>query len=210
MAEKFPLSPAGGEGENGRARLLVGLGNPGEKYRNTRHNLGWEALLQIVDAFSLRPVGRRFDGRFGDGHIDGVRVWWLLPETYMNLSGQSVAAAARFFKLTPAQVIVLHDDLDLEPGRVKIKCGGGHGGHNGLKSIQQSLGSADFVRVRLGIGRPSGEGDPAHFVLAPFSTGERARLAPLLERLPQAVVRVLHGDLAGAMNGLYTPPPPSP
>ncbi|MEO5340661.1 MAG: aminoacyl-tRNA hydrolase [Magnetococcus sp. MYC-9] len=186
--------------------LLVGLGNPGEKYRGTRHNLGWDGLLRVVDAFQLRTSGRRFEGRFGDGQIETTRVWWLLPETYMNLAGQSVGAAAHFYKLGPEQVVVFHDDLDLEPGRVRIKRGGGHGGHNGLKSIQQRLGSADFVRVRLGIGRPPPGVDPAHFVLAPFSTAERDRLSPVLERLPQAVVRILAGDLAGAMNGLYNPP----
>ncbi len=195
----------GGEEAEQRA-LLVGLGNPGEKYRDTRHNLGWDALQRIVDAHHLRSTGRRFEGRFGDGRIETVRVWWLLPETYMNLAGQSVGAAVRFFKWTPGQVIVFHDDLDLEPGRVRIKQGGGHGGHNGLKSIQQALGSADFVRVRLGIGRPPPGMDPAHYVLAPFNTAERTLLSPILDRLPRAVWPLLNGDLAGAMNGFYNPP----
>ncbi|MBF0463305.1 MAG: aminoacyl-tRNA hydrolase, partial [Magnetococcales bacterium] len=207
MADFSPPSALGRAVESSDAvRLLVGLGNPGEKYRDTRHNLGWEALLRIVDAYQLRATGRRFDGRFGDGPIATTRVWWLLPETYMNLAGQSVGAAVRFFKWTPGQVVVFHDDLDLEPGRVRIKCGGGHGGHNGLKSIQQSLGSADFVRVRLGIGRPPSGMDPAHFVLAPFNAAERTRIVPTLDRLPAALLRILAGDLAGAMNSLYNPP----
>lgn len=214
-----PFSPPSGLGRatettgNDTARLLVGLGNPGVKYRDTRHNLGWDVVQQMVDFYRLQSTGRRFQGLFGDGSIESIRVWWLLPETYMNLAGQSVGAAVRFFKLTPNQVIVFHDDLDLEPGRVRLKRGGGHGGHNGLKSIQQVLGSADFVRVRLGIGRPPPGMDPAHYVLAPFNTLERNQMAPTLDRLPRALLSVLKEDLAGAMNSLYNPPagsaPPS-
>lgn len=194
------------------AKLLVGLGNPGEKYRNTRHNLGWDALHHIVNAYHLHAAGRRFEGRFGDGRVETCRVWWLFPETYMNLAGRSVGAAARFYKLDPTQVVVFHDDLDLGPGRVRMKCGGGHGGHNGLKSIQQALGSANFVRVRLGIGRPPQGVDPAHFVLAPFNTTEQNQVAEPLERLPKALPRILRGDLPGAMNDLHNPPvgPASP
>ncbi|MBF0582602.1 MAG: aminoacyl-tRNA hydrolase [Magnetococcales bacterium] len=206
----FPPPSMPGSGAESRAgetaKLLVGLGNPGEKYRDTRHNLGWHAVQQMVDYYRLRSVGRRFEGHFGDGSIESSRVWWLLPETYMNLAGQSVGAAVRFFKLTPGQVIVFHDDLDLEPGRVRLKRGGGHGGHNGLKSIQQVLGSADFVRVRLGIGRPPPGMEPAHYVLAPFSSSERTTLASTLDRLPRALLFILQEDLAGAMNSLYNPP----
>jgi PTH1 family peptidyl-tRNA hydrolase len=186
--------------------LLVGLGNPGEKYQDTRHNLGWMAVERVAQDLSLAASGRRFEGRFGEGRYQGVRLWWLLPETYMNLSGNAVAAAVRFYKLTPAQVIVFHDDLDLEAGRIRIKQGGGHGGHNGLRSIQQMLGSPDFVRVRLGIGRPATGVDPAHFVLSPFSTAERTALTSVLERLPLAVSFIFKGDLPGAMNSLYNAP----
>lgn len=207
-----PLSPPADLGRvadntgNDTAKLLVGLGNPGAKYRDTRHNLGWDVVQSMVDFYHLRSTGRRFQGLFGDGPIESSRVWWLLPETYMNLAGQSVGAAVRFFKLTPNQVIVFHDDLDLEPGRVRLKRGGGHGGHNGLKSIQQVLGSADFVRVRLGIGRPPLGMDPAHYVLAPFNPLERSQIAPTLDRLPKALLYILQEDLAGAMNSLYNPP----
>lgn len=187
-------------------KILVGLGNPGEKYRDTRHNLGWQALSQIIDAHGLQSVGRRFEGRFGDGRIDGLRVWWLFPETYMNLAGRSVAAAVRFLKLDPEQIVVFHDDLDLETGRVRMKRGGGNGGHNGLKSIQQALGSADFVRVRLGIGRPPASMSPANFVLAPFNTLEKNALATPLERLPKALQWILKEDLPGAMNYLCNRP----
>ncbi|MEO5363974.1 MAG: aminoacyl-tRNA hydrolase [Magnetococcus sp. DMHC-8] len=186
--------------ETGGMVLLAGLGNPGAQYRETRHNLGWEAVERLVNFYQWRAVGRRFEGRFGDGQVDGARIGWLLPETYMNLAGQSVGAAARFFKVAPERVVVFHDDLDLEPGRVRIKRGGGHGGHNGLKSVQQVLGSAEFVRVRLGIGRPPPGMEPARFVLAPFHAAERALLGPVLDRLPPALLRILAGDLAGAMS----------
>ena len=188
------------------ARILVGLGNPGEQYEHTRHNLGWMALHRIISIHSLRSSGRRFEGRFGEGRIDAYRVWWLFPETYMNVAGRSVGAATHFFKLDPENVIVFHDDLDLEIGRVRIKRGGGNGGHNGLKSIQQALGTADFVRVRLGIGRPPSGVNPAHFVLAPFNVQEHNQVAILLERVSKVLPGILKGDLSGAMNDLHNPP----
>lgn len=192
------------------AKILVGLGNPGEKYRRTRHNLGWRALDQIIDTYHLGSVGRRFEGRFGDGRVEAFRVWWLLPETYMNLSGQSVGAALRFLKLDPEQLIVFHDDLDLDAGRIRIKRGGGNGGHNGLKSIQQVLGSANFIRVRLGIGRPPPGMSPAHFVLAPFNSIEQDQVAAPLNRLPEVLPWLLKEDLSGAMNHLHNRPIPPP
>ncbi|MBF0447775.1 MAG: aminoacyl-tRNA hydrolase [Magnetococcales bacterium] len=182
--------------------LLVGLGNPGERYRGTRHNLGWEAMALLARVFGFSSGVFRFKGQFGDGRIGAKKVLWLCPDTYMNLSGESVGAAVQFFKLEPEQVIVFHDDLDLIPGRVRIKIGGGNGGHNGLKSIQQLIGSADFIRVRLGIGRPPGHMDTAKFVLAPFNQDERDLILPRLEGLPNALPALLEGDLPGAMNRL--------
>ena len=187
-------------------KLMVGLGNPGAQYRDTRHNLGWDALAAIVHHYQLSPGVSRFQGRFGDGRVGEVRVAWLCPETYMNLSGQSVAAAVRFFKLEPPQVVVFHDDLDLAPGRVRMKRGGGNGGHNGLKSIQQNLGSAAFVRIRLGIGRPPPGFDTARFVLSPPPGTERDRISPVLEALPGVLPRILADDLGGALNQLLNPP----
>lgn len=182
--------------------LLVGLGNPGERYRGSRHNLGWEAIDRIVVGFGLSSGVNRFKGRYGEGRIGPRKVGWLCPETFMNLSGESVSEAQRFFKLDPEQVIVFHDDLDLVPGRVRMKKGGGNGGHNGLKSIQQLLGTPDFFRVRLGIGRPPGRMDPAKFVLAPFGAEERMLVDPILEGLCDAVPPLLDRDLPAAMNRL--------
>lgn len=185
--------------------LLVGLGNPGIRYRGSRHNLGWDAIEKLVAEFGLSAGVSRFKGQFGDGRIANHKVAWLCPETFMNVSGESVGAAVRFFKLEPEQIIVFHDDLDLVPGRVRMKQGGGNGGHNGLKSIQQILGSADFYRVRLGIGRPPGRMDPASFVLSSFSSEERELISPLLDGLPAVMDPLLNGDLVTAMNRLVNP-----
>ena len=182
--------------------LLVGLGNPGDRYQGSRHNLGFDAIDLLIRECGLSVGAQRFKGFFGTGRIGIQKVGWLKPETFMNLSGESVGAAARFFKLEPEQVIVFHDDLDLVSGRVRMKKGGGNGGHNGLKSIQQIIGSPDFIRVRLGIGRPPGRMDTTSFVLSRFKKEERELIDPRLEGLPNALPALLDGDLPGAMNQL--------
>ncbi|MBF0152954.1 MAG: aminoacyl-tRNA hydrolase [Magnetococcales bacterium] len=192
--------------------LLVGLGNPGDRYRATRHNLGWDAVARLVDHFGLRRDGSRFRGHWGSGQVDDQRLFWLLPETYMNLSGEAVGEAVRFYKLLPEEVIVFHDDMDLPLGKVRMKAGGGNAGHNGLKSIQQVLGTPAFVRVRLGVGRPAAGMDPVRFVLEPFTGNEREIVDSLLALLPGSLSFLLRGDLPGAMNRLVNPPakPASP
>ncbi|MBF0424233.1 MAG: aminoacyl-tRNA hydrolase [Magnetococcales bacterium] len=187
-------------------RLLVGLGNPGERYRATRHNLGWDAVLHLARCFDLRSDGNRFRGLFGGGQVAGERLFWLLPETYMNLSGEAVGEAARFYKLLPEEVVVFHDDMDLPLGKVRMKVGGGNAGHNGLRSVQQILGTPSFVRIRLGVGRPAAGMDPVRFVLEAFTTEERKVVDGLLDALPGALPAILRGDLPGAMNRLVNPP----
>ena len=182
--------------------LLVGLGNPGPKYQGTRHNIGFDAVECLVHHFGFSSGGTRFGGWFGTGRAEGQSVAWLCPQTYMNLSGNSVGEAIRFYQLPLDQVVVFHDDLDLALGRIKIKLGGGHGGHNGLKSIHQTLSSPDFLRVRLGIGRPPGAMDPARHVLEPFSMEERIVMDVSLTKLPDMLPFLLLGDLSGAMNHL--------
>jgi PTH1 family peptidyl-tRNA hydrolase len=138
--------------------LVVGLGNPGREYAETRHNLGW----LVVDELARRHEGAfrsKFSGSVAEVRLDGRRVALLKPETYMNESGRSVSAAGRFFKVDPEAVLVVHDDVDLEPGRLQLRLGGGLAGHNGLRSLAQHLGSQDFLRLRIGVGRP-GRGDP--------------------------------------------------
>jgi PTH1 family peptidyl-tRNA hydrolase len=153
--------------------LVVGLGNPGREYERTRHNVGW----LVVDELARRLEGRwreKFSGRLAEVRVDGLRLALLKPETFMNDSGRSVAAAARFFKIEPESLLVVHDDVDLEVGRLQARSGGGLAGHNGLRSLAQALGTRDFLRLRIGVGRP-GRGDPrsvADYVLAPFTTEE--------------------------------------
>src|ERR671936_2552074 len=149
--------------------LVVGLGNPGREYERTRHNAGW----LVVDELARRVAGSwrsKFSGRLAEVRLDGARLALLKPETFMNDSGRSVAAAASFFKVPPESLVIVHDDVDLEPTRLQARAGGGLAGHNGLRSLAQTLGSQDFMRVRIGVGRP-GRGDPrsvADYVLSEF------------------------------------------
>ena len=153
--------------------LVAGLGNPGPRHERDRHNVGWMVIDEIArrrDA-SFRS---KFNGRIGEARLDQARVALLKPETYMNESGRSISAAARYYKVVPEHVLVVHDDVDLEVGRLQARAGGGLAGHNGLRSIAQALGTPDFLRLRIGVGRP-GRGDQrtvADFVLAPFEAHE--------------------------------------
>jgi PTH1 family peptidyl-tRNA hydrolase len=146
--------------------LVAGLGNPGREYERTRHNAGWMVLDEL--ARSRRLVPGKFSGQLSETRLDDLKLALLKPETYMNVSGQSIGAARKFFKVDPADVLIVHDDVDLEPGRLQAKFGGGLAGHNGLRSIAQALGTNDFLRLRIGVGRP-GRGDRrsvADYVLA--------------------------------------------
>ncbi len=151
--------------------LVAGLGNPGLEYARTRHNAGW----LVIDELARRYDGsfrRKFSGQLAEIRVDGCRVALIKPETYMNESGRSISAAARFFKTAPASLLVVHDDVDLDEGRLQARNGGGLAGHNGLRSIAQALGTHEFLRLRIGVGRP-GRGDPrpvADYVLSPFAT----------------------------------------
>ena len=153
--------------------LVAGLGNPGPKHARDRHNVGW----MVVDELARRHNARlrsKFNGRLGEVRVGSAKVALLAPETYMNDSGRSIVAAARYFKVESEDVLVVHDDIDLEPGRLQARLGGGLGGHNGLRSIAQSLGTPEFLRLRVGVGRP-GRGDQrdvADYVLAPFELYE--------------------------------------
>lgn len=166
--------------------LVAGLGNPGRKYSGNRHNIGF----MVADELARRHVGRfrdKFSGRLAELRLEGKRAALLKPETYMNESGRSIGAALRFFKLAPAKLIVVHDEVDLEPGRLQLRLGGGLAGHNGLRSIAQALGTKDFLRLRVGVGRP-GRGDPrsvADFVLSDFES--EVDLGEIVARAADAV-----------------------
>ena len=155
--------------------LVAGLGNPGREFERTRHNVGW----LVLDELARRHGGSwrsKFSGSLAEIRLDGARLALVKPETYMNESGRSVSAAARFFKVSPESLLVVHDDVDLEPGRLQARRGGGLAGHNGLRSLAQHLGSQDFLRLRIGVGRPE-RGDPRpvkDWVLSPFAPEEDA------------------------------------
>lgn len=159
--------------------LLVGLGNPGRDYANTRHNIGFMAVDEIVRRHGFSPWRNRFSGEFCEGKLGTEKALALKPMTYMNLSGQSVGEALRFYKLQPTDMIVFHDELDLPPGKLRVKAGGGHGGHNGLRSIDQHVGP-HYLRVRLGIGHPGDKDRVSGYVLHPFAKADQDWLEPFL------------------------------
>lgn len=176
-------------------KLLVGLGNPGEKYARHRHNVGFMALDRIAEAHGFPPWRRRFQGAAAEGTLGGERVLLLKPQTYMNESGRAVAEAARFLKLPPADVVVFHDELDLAPGKVRVKTGGGNAGHNGLRSISAHLDN-DFTRVRIGIGHPGSKEAVIGYVLHDFAKSDQEWLVPLLGAIAAAAPHLARGDHA--------------
>ncbi len=164
-------------------KLVVGLGNPGSQYLTTRHNAGFLFIDFLQDYYNLPPLKPKFQGGFSMGQIDGSDVLLLKPLTFMNLSGQSVQMAAHFYKVSPEAVFVCHDEMDLPFGTIKVKKGGGNAGHNGLKSIEKSLGSNEFWRLRIGVGRPGESGSASQHVLSSFSKADQSKLADLYEKL---------------------------
>jgi PTH1 family peptidyl-tRNA hydrolase len=184
-------------------RLIVGLGNPGAEYENTRHNAGFWFVDQLARELkiSLAPQSKFFGlaGRAGE-------LWLLQPTTFMNRSGQAVAALANFYKISPAEILVVHDELDLPPGGIRLKQGGGNGGHNGLKDIQAKISTADYWRLRLGIGHPRTLGLPhqvADFVLNPPRKDEQADIEQAIHRCLLAWPKLSVGDYAGAQQQLH-------
>lgn len=173
--------------------LLVGLGNPGERYRGNRHNIGFMAVDEIVRRHRFSPWRKRFQGEVAEGVLDGEKALALKPMTFMNESGRSVQEAARFYKVPPSRIVVLYDELDLAPGKVRVKTGGGAAGHNGIRSIDAHLGP-DFRRVRLGIGHPGDKALVLNYVLRDFLREEQDWLAPLLEAVAEAAPLLAQGE----------------
>lgn len=180
-------------------KILVGLGNPGEKYEQNRHNVGFMAVDAIARHYHASPWRRRFQGLTSDVEIGGEKCVLLKPGTYMNESGRAVGEAIRFFKLSVADVIVLHDELDLDPGKLRVKIGGGHAGHNGLKSISAHIGN-DYCRVRIGIGHPGIREAVVHYVLHDFSREDRDWLSALLPAIAESASFLVAGNDARFMN----------
>jgi len=180
-------------------RLIVGLGNPGTAYAGTRHNVGIGVIERAAARWGISLTRRGIAIR-GAGRLGSVRLELAGTLDWMNLTGPPVKGLLREFKLTPEDLILVHDDLDLELGRLRIKQGGGHGGHNGTKSVIEALGTADFVRVKIGIGRPAPRQDSAEYVLEVFSNDEIEVLTPCLERAVDALECLAHRGAAVAMN----------
>ncbi|MFI9401364.1 aminoacyl-tRNA hydrolase [Nocardia sp. NPDC052316] len=184
--------------------LVVGLGNPGPEYERTRHNVGF----LVADVLAQR-VGGRFAVHKKSGadllqaRLDGRQVLIAKPRSFMNLSGRPVAALAKFFSVPPTEVIVVHDELDLPFGEIRLKRGGGEGGHNGLRSVSSALTTKDYLRTRIGIGRPPGRQDPADYVLKPFTAAERKEIPVIVEQAADAVELLLRVGLETAQNQVH-------
>ena len=186
--------------------IIAGLGNPGPEYAGTRHNAGAMVLALIADRVGARFKAHRTRNDIAEGRLSGQPVTLARPRSYMNLSGGPVAALAAFYKLSPERVLVIHDELDVPFGGVRLKLGGGDNGHNGLRSVTASLGTRDYYRVRVGIGRPPGRMDPAAFVLKDFSSVERKELPFALDRAADAAEALITVGLAEAQNEYHTDP----
>ncbi|MEM6275524.1 MAG: aminoacyl-tRNA hydrolase [Pseudomonadota bacterium] len=191
-------------------QLFVGLGNPGAKYAMNRHNIGFMALDRIADDHGFAPWRGKFQGSVSEGRLGTEKVLLLKPETFMNKSGQSVGEAMRFYKLTPADLTVFHDELDLAPAKLKVKQGGGHAGHNGLRSIHGHVGE-DYRRVRLGIGHPGHKDAVSGYVLGNFAKADGDWLEDLLRGISDGASELAQGDNGRFMNAvsLRTAPPRS-
>lgn len=191
-------------------KLLVGLGNPGPKYANNRHNIGFMALDRIADDHGFAPWRSKFQGQLSEGRLGSGKVVLLKPETFMNNSGQSVGEAMRFFKLTPEDIIVLHDEIDLAPGKVRYKFAGGHAGHNGLRSVHAHIGDT-YGRVRIGVGHPGRKEAVPGYVLRDFAKAEADWVENVLRGIADGAPHLADGDSGKFMNAvaLRTAPPRS-
>ncbi len=182
-------------------KLLVGLGNPGAKYAQNRHNIGFMAMDRIADDHGFAPWRSRFQGLVAEGRIGSDKVTLLKPETFMNLSGQSVGEAMRYLKLTPADVVVFHDEIDLAPGKVRLKTGGGHAGHNGLRSIHGHIGP-EYDRVRLGVGHPGHKDAVPGYVLRDFPKADQDWLDDEMRGISDGIAHLVAGDGARFLNAI--------
>ena len=192
-------------------KLFVGLGNPGPEYEATRHNAGFWWLDAVARELKVHLVPERnYHGLLARTTVKGQNVWLLEPQTYMNESGKSVAALARFFKIEPQEILVAHDELDIEPGQVKLKLGGSHAGHNGLRDIHARLGSADYWRLRLGVGHPGVKAEVVNWVLKKPAPEQRQAIEDGIARSLQALPSLLAGDMDKATLLIHTSKPPRP
>lgn len=186
-------------------RLIVGLGNPGREYENTRHNAGFWWVDEYARSQNLGFRSEaKFHGLAARSHVNGHEVLLLKPQTFMNVSGRAVGALAQFYKIAPAEILVVHDELDLPPGSAKLKMGGGHGGHNGLKDIIAHLGTKDFWRLRLGIGHPGERSEVANYVLHDPRREDREQIEEAIQRALNVAHLVIEGKTEAAMLKLHS------
>lgn len=186
--------------KNNESWLIVGLGNPGKAYDKTRHNTGFRAIDRLADTLGCRIDRLKFQGLYGQTVWEGKKLYLLKPQTFMNLSGQSVLQCSAYFGIPPQHIIVIFDDISLEPGRIRVRGDGSAGGHNGIKSIIQQLGSQEFPRVKVGVGAKPEAFDLADWVLSTFSASEEKALAPALERAGDAALCILTRGVPEAAN----------
>lgn len=192
-------------------RLFVGLGNPGPEYEQTRHNAGFWWLDALARELKLNlTADKSYHGLVARTSSQGQSVWLLAPQTFMNLSGKSVAALANFFKIPPQEILVAHDDLDIAPGEAKLKLGGSHAGHNGLRDIHAQLGTDQYWRLRLGVGHPGNKAEVVHWVLKKPMLDHRIAIDQAIDRALKALPQFLTGDMEQATRLVHTSKPPRP
>ncbi len=192
-------------------KLLVGLGNPGNEYDDTRHNAGFWWIDAVARELKVSLVPERsYHGLVARTTVNGQTVWLLEPQTYMNLSGKSVSALANFFKIQPQEILVAHDELDIPPGEAKLKLGGSHAGHNGLRDIHAQLGTADYWRLRIGVGHPGDKAEVVSWVLKKPMLEHRKAIEDSIHRAVLALPLLLAGDMEKAMVKIHTSKPPRP
>jgi PTH1 family peptidyl-tRNA hydrolase len=189
-------------------RLIVGLGNPGREYAWTRHNLGWQVVAYLSEEWRIPLSKKSLESVWGQGRVGGETVILAQPTTYMNLSGRAVSGLMSYFKLTPGDLVIIHDDLDVPPWRLKLTERGGPGGHRGILDIMAGLNTEEFLRVKLGIGRPHEHLPTEKYVLSHFPAEDAENVAQLIERAAQAVVTLLAEGLAAAQNRFHGDPEP--
>lgn len=180
--------------------LIIGLGNPEEEYGKTRHNMGFNVINKLSNKYGIEVNKKKFEGLCGDGMIEGEKIILLKPQTYMNLSGKSIAQVVNFYKIQLENIIVIYDDIDIEPGLIRIRKKGSSGSHNGMKSVIAELGTEEFMRVRVGIGKPKYEGDMINYVIGGVSEQEQKELEIGVEKAKEAVIEILKSGIDIAMN----------
>jgi peptidyl-tRNA hydrolase, PTH1 family len=192
-------------------KLFVGLGNPGPEYEGTRHNIGfWWVDALARDLKLALTLQKAYHGLVARTMLDGQTVWLLEPQTFMNLSGRSVAALSRFYKIAPEEILVVHDELDIAPGHAKLKFGGSHAGHNGLRDIHAQLGTGDYWRLRLGIGHPGVKDEVVDWVLRKPAPEQRSAMEECITRTLKAAPALLAGEMEKATLLVHTSKPPRP